>query len=83
MLDIQDLEEKATELKDRLFNEELSEWSDTFNTNVSLAYFTTVASLPLLQASKESQGHLSAPVIIISSMSGIMHHAQGYFGYSA
>lgn len=75
---------KASELKETLFNQEsFSEWSDTFNTNVSSVYFTTVAFLPLLQASTEVSGHLSASVIVISSMSGIMRHAQGHFGYNA
>lgn len=74
----------ASELKDKLFNNEsFSEWSDTYNTNVSSVYFTTVAFLPLLQAGKESHGHLSASVIVISSMSGIMNHAQGHFSYNA
>ncbi|TAQ83739.1 hypothetical protein B7494_g7934 [Chlorociboria aeruginascens] len=42
---------KASELKDTLFNSEsFSEWSDTYNTNVSSVYFTTVAFLPLLQS---------------------------------
>lgn len=75
--------DKASELKEKLFSEEFSEWSDTFNTNVTSVYFTTVAFLPLLQAGKESHGHLSASVIVISSMSGIMRHAQGHFGYNA
>jgi len=75
--------EKATELKETLFSEEFSQWSDTFNTNVAAVYFTTVAFLPLLQAGKESHGHLSASVIVISSMSGIMSHAQGHFSYNA
>ncbi|KAI9054152.1 hypothetical protein LZ554_001323 [Drepanopeziza brunnea f. sp. 'monogermtubi'] len=76
--------EKATELKKTLFEgESFGEWSDTFNTNVSTVYFTTVAFLPLLQAGRESHGHLSASVIVISSMSGIMRHAQGHFSYNA
>ncbi|KAK0106996.1 hypothetical protein ONS95_003711 [Cadophora gregata] len=76
--------ENATELKEALFKgESFQEWSDTFNTNVSGVYFTTVAFLPLLQAGKESHGHLSASVIVISSMSGIMRHAQGHFSYNA
>lgn len=76
--------EKASELKDKLFNNEsFSQWSDTFNTNVTSVYFTTVAFLPLLQAGKESHGHLSASVIVISSMSGIMRDAQGHFSYNA
>jgi NAD(P)-dependent dehydrogenase (short-subunit alcohol dehydrogenase family) len=75
--------EKASELKETLFKEEFSQWSDTFNVNVSSVYFTTVAFLPLLQAGQETHGHLSASVIVISSMSGIMSHAQGHFSYNA
>jgi NAD(P)-dependent dehydrogenase (short-subunit alcohol dehydrogenase family) len=75
--------QNASELKEKLFSETFSEWSDTFNTNVSAVYFTTVAFLPLLQAGKGSHGHLSASVIVISSMSGIMRHAQGHFSYNA
>lgn len=73
----------ALELKEKLFSETFSQWSDTFNTNVSAVYFTTVAFFPLLQAGQETYGHLSASVIVISSMSGIMRHAQGYFPYNA
>ncbi|KAH9223704.1 hypothetical protein DL95DRAFT_352512 [Leptodontidium sp. 2 PMI_412] len=76
--------EKATELKEALFEgESFEEWKETFNTNVCGVYFTTVALLPLLQAGRESHGHLSASVIVISSMSGIMRHAQGHFSYNA
>jgi NAD(P)-dependent dehydrogenase (short-subunit alcohol dehydrogenase family) len=75
--------EDASELKKKLFSETFSQWSDTFNTNVSAVYFTTVAFLPLLQAGKDTHGHLSASVIVISSMSGIMRHAQGHFSYNA
>lgn len=77
--------EDASKLKETLFNSEsFSEWSDTFNTNVSSIYFTTVAFLPLLQAAKQSEhSHFSPSVIVISSMSGIMRHAQGHFSYNA
>ncbi|MCJ1312804.1 hypothetical protein MMC25_006480 [Agyrium rufum] len=74
----------ATELKETLWNgESPSDWSNVFNTNVSGVYFTTVAFLPLLQAGSETHGHLSASVIVISSMSGIMRNAQGHFSYNA
>ncbi|TVY60647.1 Short-chain dehydrogenase/reductase SAT3 [Lachnellula suecica] len=75
----------ASKLKETLFNSEsFSEWSSTYNTNVSAVYFTTVAFLPLLQASKSAHDdHFSPSVIVISSMSGIMRHAQGHFSYNA
>ncbi|TVY56533.1 Short-chain dehydrogenase/reductase SAT3 [Lachnellula cervina] len=76
--------EDASKLKETLFgSESFSEWSATFNTNVSAVYFTTVAFLPLLQAAKEARTHFSPSVIVISSMSGIMRHAQGHFSYNA
>ncbi|KAF2142664.1 uncharacterized protein K452DRAFT_287075 [Aplosporella prunicola CBS 121167] len=76
--------EKATDLKAKLWNEETFEvWNETYNTDVTAVYFTTVAFLPLLQAGTEKHGHLAASVIVISSMSGIMRHAQGHFSYNA
>jgi len=76
--------EDATEQKDNLWNSEsFEEWGDVYNTNVSAVYFTTVAFLPLLQAGKESHGHLSASVIVISSISGLISNAQGHFSYNA
>lgn len=50
---------------------------------MTAVYFTTVAFLPLIQAASEQHGHMSASVIVISSMSGIMRHAQGHFSYNA
>jgi NAD(P)-dependent dehydrogenase (short-subunit alcohol dehydrogenase family) len=76
--------EKATDLKETLWsNETFEEWGKTYNTDVTSVYFTTVVLLPLLQAGTETKGHLSASVIVISSMSGIMRHAQGHFSYNA
>jgi NAD(P)-dependent dehydrogenase (short-subunit alcohol dehydrogenase family) len=76
--------EKATDMKKQLFDKETFEgWNETYKTDVTAVYFTTVCLLPLLQAGTESHGHLSASVIVISSMSGIMKNAQGHFSYNA
>jgi NAD(P)-dependent dehydrogenase (short-subunit alcohol dehydrogenase family) len=76
--------EKATDMKKQLFDNETFEgWAETYNTDVTAVYFSTVVLLPLLQAGTESHGHLSASVIVISSMSGIMKDAQGHFSYNA
>ncbi|KAK5009686.1 hypothetical protein LTR39_004882, partial [Cryomyces antarcticus] len=76
-------EEKASDLKAKLWdNESVEEWNTTYQTDVTAVYFSTVAFLPLLQAGTEAHGHLSASVIVISSMSGIMRHAQGHFSYN-
>lgn len=77
-------QENASDLKAKLWNNESFEgWAETYNTDVTAVYFSTVALLPLLQAGTETHGHLSASVIVISSMSGIMRHAQGHFSYNA
>lgn len=77
-------ESKAEDLKAKLWdNESFEEWNETMNTDVTAVYFTTVAFLPLLQKGSNTHGHLSASVIVISSMSGIMRHAQGHFSYNA
>lgn len=63
----------------------MEEWDSTYRTDVTAVYFTTVAFLPLLQASMEPQGpadKFHSSVIVISSMSGIMRHAQGHFAYN-
>lgn len=76
--------EKATDMKAKLWDKETVEgWGETYKTDVTAVYFTTVVLLPLLQAGTESHGHLSASVIVISSMSGIMKDAQGHFSYNA
>ncbi|RYP53921.1 hypothetical protein DL768_001233 [Monosporascus sp. mg162] len=77
----------AEDLKTKLWdNESVDEWDDTFRGDVTSVYFTTVAFLPLLQAAvrpKGDQEPFAASVITISSMSGLMRHAQGHFSYNA
>jgi NAD(P)-dependent dehydrogenase (short-subunit alcohol dehydrogenase family) len=74
-------EEDAEDLKAKLWEKEsFEDWQNTFNVDVTSVYFTTVAFLPLLQAGVRPKGPLEPfgpSVITISSMSGIMRHAQG------
>ncbi|KAI1190038.1 hypothetical protein F5B17DRAFT_129105 [Nemania serpens] len=76
----------AEALRSRLWdNEDVDDWQDNYRTNVTAVYFTTVAFLPLLQAAMRPKGPLepyAASVVTISSMSGIMRHAQGHFSYN-
>ena len=81
-------EQDADDLKQKLWeNESVEEWQQTLQTDVTSVYFTTVAFLPLLQASMTPGGgpfeEYSASVIVTSSMSGLMRHAQGHFSYNA
>ncbi|KAL8912917.1 MAG: hypothetical protein Q9172_007397 [Xanthocarpia lactea] len=76
----------ATQLSNDLWSSESPpEWASVFNTNVTSVYFTTLAFLPLLQASQNDADHAtrSPSVIVISSMSGIMRNSQGHFAYNA
>lgn len=79
--------EDAQALKDKAWQgESVEDWNGVMNTNVTSVYFSTIAFLPLLQASMEPHGQYpprSASVIVISSMSGIMRSSQGHFAYNA
>ncbi|KAK3952692.1 hypothetical protein QBC32DRAFT_135865 [Pseudoneurospora amorphoporcata] len=84
--------DSAKDIAQELWSKEsFSDWSSVFTTNVSSVYFTTVAFLPLLQACSNSEAnpqgghssHMAGNVIVISSMSGIMRHAQKHFSYNA
>lgn len=81
-------EADAEDLKRKLWDAESVEaWQETFETDVTSVYFTAVAFLPLLQASMTPGGgdlerFAAGGVITISSMSGLMSHAQGHFAYN-
>lgn len=86
--DPQSADSSGEDLKKTLWeNESTEQWSQTFDTDVTSVYFTTVAFLPLLQASQKSRGgpfeKFVPNVITTSSMSGLMRHAQGHFSYNA
>ncbi len=75
----------ASELHDKIWHgESVEDWGDVMKTNVTSVYFTTLAFLPLLQASIGDKFASRSPsVIVISSMSGIMRESQGHFAYNA
>ena len=75
----------ASELHDKIWRgESVEDWGDVMKTNVTSVYFSTLAFLPLLQASIGDKFAPRSPsVIVISSMSGIMRESQGHFAYNA
>lgn len=73
--------DSAKEIKDKMWDaESVDDWNETFNTDVTSVYWTTLAFLPLLQAAPKDQ---FSSVITISSMSGMMRHSQAHFAYNA
>ncbi|KAF2399259.1 NAD(P)-binding protein [Trichodelitschia bisporula] len=77
------LEDAATMVKGLWEAEGFEGWSKAYTTDVAAIYFTTLAFLPLLQAGTRKRGPLTASVVTISSMSGLMRHAQAHFAYNA
>lgn len=64
--------------------ESVEDWGSVMTTNVIAVYFSTIAFLPLLQASiSHGFAPRSPSVIVISSMSGLMRNSQGHFAYNA
>lgn len=61
-------------------SESVEDWNETYSTDVTSVYFTTLATLPLLQ--RAPKDHYSS-VVVISSMSGIMRHSQSHFAYNS
>lgn len=70
----------ATKMKSQLWTESVEDWNKTYSTDVTAVYFSTLAFLPLLAAAPKSQ---PSSVIVISSMSGMIRHAQAHFSYNA
>lgn len=77
--------ESAEGLHEGLFKDDAStfdEWESVYRTNVSQAFFTTTAFLPLLSKGSELEHGWSSTVINISSISGIVKLAQHHFPYN-
>ena len=77
--------ESAEELQQELFHQDNSnfeEWETVFRTNVTQAFFTTTAFLPLLQKGTDLEHGWSSTVINISSISGLVKISQHHFAYN-
>ncbi|BFZ58609.1 hypothetical protein PYCC9005_005673 [Savitreella phatthalungensis] len=59
------------------------QWTDIYRTNVVSIYATTMAFLPLLEASSKRTHGWSSTVINITSISGLTKDNQGHFGYNS
>lgn len=76
--------ENAEELKKNLYDDvKLSDWTDTYTTNVVGPFFMSVAFLPLLQKATERTHGWSGCIVNITSISGLVRISQGHFAYNA
>jgi NAD(P)-dependent dehydrogenase (short-subunit alcohol dehydrogenase family) len=75
-------ESSAKELANELWQENIQDWMDVYQTNVVGYFFTTIAFLPLLAESTTKRPGHSASVINISSISGITKLSQNQFKYN-
>lgn len=73
------------EISETMFDSQsFDDWSWMYSVNVSSYYFTSVAFLPLLCATKEHGYEQSGSILNISSISGITKESQnGQFSYNA
>ncbi|KAI5849937.1 short chain dehydrogenase/reductase [Tricharina praecox] len=59
-------------------------WAETFETNVTAQYFTSVAFVPLLAAGTKNTPGYSSSIVNIASISGVMKNSsRGQFAYAA
>lgn len=69
---------------DHFWKSEPQSWADTFKTNVTGLFYTSMAFLPLLAKGKETTPGYTSSVINVTSISGFMKgSSSGQFAYAA
>ncbi|MCJ1442398.1 MAG: hypothetical protein MMC23_002892 [Stictis urceolatum] len=71
-------------LAEFLWKSEPERWDDTFRTNVTAQYFTSIAFLPLLAKGRSLADGFSPSIVMVASISGILKGSSGgQFAYGA
>jgi NAD(P)-dependent dehydrogenase (short-subunit alcohol dehydrogenase family) len=66
-----------------LFAQDMVDWNDTYNVNVTASYFSAVAFLQLLEAGNQKRNYpVQSQVITMSSSGGYLRGLHGSFGYA-
>jgi NAD(P)-dependent dehydrogenase (short-subunit alcohol dehydrogenase family) len=74
----------ASAISDHLLQSEFSNWSSTFETNVTAQYFVSAAFLPLLSLGNENTKGYTSSIVNIASISGVMKGSSGgQFAYAS
>ena len=73
----------AKAISEHFMQSEPEQWAETFQTNLTAQYFTTMALLPLLEKGKNASPGYSSSVVHIASISGVMKGtSSGQFAYA-
>ena len=73
----------AQAISDHFMQSEPEQWSETFQTNLTGQFFTTMAFLPLLGKARDATPGYSPSVVNIASISGVMKGtSSGQFAYA-
>jgi len=71
-------------IKDHFWKTEPDAWADTFRTNVTGAYYMSLAFLPLLAKGREVTPGYTSQIVNVSSISGQMKgSSSGQFAYAS
>ncbi|MCJ1390546.1 hypothetical protein MMC18_003406 [Xylographa bjoerkii] len=73
----------AQSISDHFWKSDPESWADTFQTNLTAQFFTTIALLPLLAKGREVSPGYSTSVVNVASISGVMKgSSNGQFAYA-
>ena len=73
----------AKAISEHFMKSEPEQWADTFQTNITAQFFTTMAFLPLLEKGRNVSPGYTSSVVNIASISGVMKGtSSGQFAYA-
>ena len=73
----------AKAISEHFMQSEPEQWAETFQTNITAQYFTTMALLPLLEKGRNVSPGYTSSVINVASISGVMKGtSSGQFAYA-
>lgn len=74
----------AKAISEHFMQSEPEQWAQTFDTNVTGQFFTTMAFLPLLEKGRDVSPGYSSSVVNVASISGVMKgSSSGQFAYAS
>ncbi len=73
----------ATAISEHFMQSEPEQWAETFQTNITAQFFTTMAFLPLLEKGRNVSPGYTSSVVNVASISGVMKGtSSGQFAYA-